>query len=277
MSAETLPYAVLILLVELAVGSLAFVTLFDARGQVTRGYVQMGAVVVVPTAVLAIVVAFGLESEGAIDGFTLRPGALDALRLSLVAFTAAAAVNLVASFAERMRAAHLAGLAGSGIGLFTLARLAALVAPPTWSYAGVLGGMLASAVVLGGSLMAMSWGHWYLTNSGLPKKPLEQMALVVLGALLAQAAFVLVAATVPVREVPLSQAAFGVELGENPAFWFRVGVGLVFPLVLVWLAWRAATIRGMMSATGLLYIAVGAVLAGEVLARGLLFATGAAV
>ena len=48
-------------------------------------------------------------------------------------------------------------------------------------------------------------------------------------------------------------------------------------VVLATLAWQAATIRGMMSATGLLYIAVAAVLAGEVLARGLLFATGAAV
>ena len=276
-NAATLPYTVLILLIELAVGSLAFVTLFDARGQVTRGYVQMGAVIAVPTAVLAVVVAFGLESEAAIDGFTLRPGALDALRVALVAFTAVAVVNLVASFAERMRAARLAGVAGGLIGLALLALLAALVAAPAWSYAGVLGGMLASAVVLGGSMMAMSWGHWYLTNSGLPKEPLEQMALVVLGALLTQAAFVVLAAAIPVREVPLSQAAFGVELGENPAFWFRVGVGLVFPLVLTWLAWRAATIRGMMSATGLLYIAVGAVLAGEVLARGLLFATGAAV
>jgi hypothetical protein len=51
----------------------------------------------------------------------------------------------------------------------------------------------------------------------------------------------------------------------------------VFPAVLAWLAWRTARIRGMMSATGLLYIALGAVLAGEVLARGLLFTTGQAV
>jgi hypothetical protein len=276
-SPDTLPYTLLILLVELAVGSLVFVTVFDARGQVTHGYVQMGAVVVVPTALGALLVAFAIEAGDSIDGFTLRPGALDALRVALVVFTAIAAVNLVASFAERMRAARLSGVAGGAIGAIALAILAALVAVPAWSYAGVLGSMLASAVVLGGSLMAMSWGHWYLTNSGLPKEPLEQMSLVVLGALLAQAAFVLVAAAAPVREVPLTQAAFGVELGENPAFWFRVGVGLVFPLVLAWLAWRAAAIRGMMSATGLLYIAVGAVLAGEILARGLLFATGAAV
>ena len=94
------------------------------------------------------------------------------------------------------------------------------------------------------------------------------MSLLVLGALIAQALLVVAGAAAPVRETPLTQGAFGVSLGENPAFWFRVGVGLLFPLVLAWLAWKAATIRGMMSATGLLYIAVGAVLAGEVLARG---------
>ena len=76
--------------------------------------------------------------------------------------------------------------------------------------------------------------------------------------------------------MPLSDG-IGVSLGENPAFWLRVGVGLLFPIGVTWLAFRAAQIRGMMSATGLLYIALGAVLAGEVLARGLLFSTGHAV
>jgi hypothetical protein len=276
-SAESLPYTVLILLVEIAVGALVFVTVFDARGMVTRGYVQTGGAIVVPSAVLAVIVAFGLESEPQIDGFTLRPGVLDTFRGLLLVFTVLAGLNMTASFAERMTASRWLGAAGGVAGVVTIAFLAALVATPAWSYVGVLASMLASAVVLGGALMAMSWGHWYLTNSGLPKEPLEQMSLVVLGALIVQTVLVVIAAAAPVREVPLTQAAFGVSLGENPAFWFRVGVGLLFPIVLSWLAWQAATIRGMMSATGLLYIAVGAVLAGEVLARGLLFATGAAV
>ena len=69
-----------------------------------------------------------------------------------------------------------------------------------------------------------------------------------------------------------SNGSFG-----NPAFWLRVGVGVLFPFALAVLSWRAANIRGMMTATGLLYIATGCILAGEVLARGLLFATGAVV
>ena len=277
MNAASLPYTVLMLLVELAVGSLAVVTLFDGRGMVTRGYVQLGSLLVLPLALLALWSTGALGSDEVIGGYALQLSWKPRLTVALYALIALSALHLVAAFGASRRATVVFGTRGSMAGIVVLATLAALVALPTWSYAGMFASMLAAALVLGGALMAMSWGHWYLTNSGLPKEPLEQMSLLVLGALIVQTLLVVVAAAAPVREVPLTQAAFGVSLGENPAFWFRVGVGLIFPIVLAWLAWQAATIRGMMSATGLLYIAVGAVLAGEVLARGLLFATGAAV
>ena len=267
----------LILLVELAVGSLAVVAVFDARGVVTRGYVVTGAMVVVPGVALALAVYGALGVEHEIDGYALERSWLPELRWALIAMLALSTLHLVAAFRSRRRATLVLGGAGALAGVAALAALAAVVAGPTWSYAGMLGSMLAAAAVLGGTLMAMLWGHWYLTNSGLPKEPMEHMALMVLAALAVQAALVITGAVAPVRLAPLSDAAFGVALGQNPAFWLRVGVGLLFPLALAVLAWRAATIRGMMSATGLLYIALGGVLAGEVLARGLLFATGAAV
>jgi hypothetical protein len=276
-SPESLPYAVLILLVELAVGSLAFVTFFDARRMVTRGYVQTGAMIVGPTALLAVLVAWGITPGEDVDGYVLSRDWLDPLRWTLIAFLAVSTAQMVAAFGGLRRTGIGLGVLGTAVGVGALALLAGLVAPPAWSYVGVLGSMLAAALALGGSMMAMSWGHWYLTNSGLPKEPLEQMSLLVAGALVLQVVFLVLGAAAPARDVPLSDSAFGVSLGENPAFWLRIGVGLLFPLVLAVLAWKAATIRGMMSATGLLYIAVGAVLAGEVLARGLLFATGAAV
>ena len=267
----------MILLLELAVGSLAFVTYFDARAMVTRGYVQAGAVVVVPTALLTIWLALSTAVQPEIDGFTLRTGAFDAFRVTLVVFAAVAGAHMMASFAGEARASRILGVVGSLVGVAALALLASVVALPAWSYVGVLASMLAAAAALGGSMMAMSWGHWYLTNAGLPKEPLEQMSLVLFAAVVLQGLLLVVGVAIPAREVPLTEAAFGVSLGENPAFWLRIGVGLLFPAILAWLAWQAATIRGMMSATGLLYIAVGAVLAGEVLARGLMFATGSVV
>jgi hypothetical protein len=277
-NAASLPYTIELLLAELAVGTLAAVTLFDARGAVTLGYVKSGAVMVVALAVLALWTALaGLSPRGEIEGYALSPDWVDPFRVALVAFTALAAVHLFATFGEHRRVALWAGALGSLAGAATLAALAGVVGAPAWSYAGVVASTLVSAAVLGGALAAMTWGHWYLTNSGLPKEPLEQMSLLLLGALVAQLVLVAVALVAPVREVPFTDSAFGVELGANPAFWLRVGVGLLFPAFLAWLAWRAAAIRGMMSATGLLYIALGAVLAGAVLARGLLFSTGAVV
>ena len=51
----------------------------------------------------------------------------------------------------------------------------------------------------------------------------------------------------------------------------------LFPLALAYMAWQSSLVRAMMSATGLLYIAVGAVFVGELLGRGLLFVTAAPV
>lgn len=277
MSADSLPFTLLILLVELAVGSLAVTVLFDARRMVTRGYVQMGAMVVVPTALLALLVTWGVDVAPEIDGYVFSTDWFEPFRWALVAFFAASAAHMVSAFAGRRDAGLVLGSTAIAIGVATLLLLAGFVAPPAWSYPGLVVSLLAGALALGGTLMAMSWGHWYLTNSGLPKEPLEQMSLLVVGAIVLQSVLLVVGAIAPVREAPLTESAFGVSLAANPAFWLRVGVGLVSPLALAVLAWKAASIRGMMSATGLLYIATGAVLAGEVLARGLLFATGAAL
>jgi hypothetical protein len=244
---------------------------------VTRGYVQMGALIVAPCALLALLVTRQLAPVAAVDGYVLDTSWLGPLRLACGALLALAIAHLGAAFVGRGRSTVWLGGGGVLVGIGALAVLAALLAPSAWSYVGVLLSVLAGALTLGGSLMAMSWGHWYLTNSGLPKEPLEYMSLLVAAALALQVLLLVAGVVVPPREVPAGAAALGVALGANPAFWLRVGVGLLFPLVLALLAYRAASIRGMMAATGLLYITTGAVLAGEALARGLLFATGMAV
>lgn len=276
MNSASLPYTVLVLLVELAVGSLAMLTVFDARRQVTAGYVKAGAMLVLPSALLAAWTLTTLESRTEVDGYALADGWLRPFTLALAVFVAVAAAHTVAAFGQRHRAGVVLGGVGSAVGVVVLVLLSGFLAPPVWSFAGLLLSVLASTAVLGGALMAMTWGHWYLTSGRLPKEPMEQMALVVLVALVVQAVLVLAGAVLPVREVPPSEGA-AIGLAANPAFWLRLGVGLVFPIGVTWLAFRAAQIRGMMSATGLLYIALGSVLAGEVLARGLLFTTGNAV
>ena len=56
--------------------------------------------------------------------------------------------------------------------------------------------------------------------------------------------------------------------------WLRLLIGLVFPLIVSWAAVKTAMTRSMESATGLLYINVGAIAAGTILAAGLYFGAG---
>ncbi|MDA0269441.1 MAG: hypothetical protein O2798_00440 [Chloroflexi bacterium] len=275
MSAASLPYTVLLLLVELAVGSLAMLTVFDARRQVTLGYVKAGALTVVPFAALALWAFMSLQNVSEVDGYPLDTSWFRPAGVLLALFLLVAILHLVAAMREHHRGGILLGAAGSVVGIGAVLALGMLVAPAAWSVVGMLLSVLASTAVLGTANMAMVWGHWYLTSGRLPKEPMEQMALVVFGALLLQVVLVVAGTLIPPSVVPLGGSEAG--LAQNYAYWLRVGAGLLFPLGAVWLAFKAAQIRGMMSATGLLYIALGFVLAGEVLARGLLFTTGAAV
>lgn len=273
MSAASLPYTLLLLLAELAVGSLAMVTVFDARKQVTPGYVKAGALTIVPTAVFAMWTYLAVSPAAEVDGYGLAEGWYRPFGVLFGLFLLASVAHATFSLMEQHRREVVVGAVGSVVGAVAIMALGLYVSPPAWSPVLAVFSVLASAGVLGGSLMAMLWGHWYLTSGRLPKEPMEQMSLVVVAALLVQGVLVLFGAIVSPREVPLSDG-LGVELVANPAFWLRVGVGLIFPLGVTWLAFKAAQIRGMMSATGLLYIALGAVLAGEGLARGLMFSTG---
>jgi len=275
-SAASLPYAVLLLLAEMAVGSLAMVTIFDARKQVTPGYVKAGALTIVPLAIFAMWTFLVLTRSTDIDGYALNDSWYAPFGVLFTIFLLLCLAHAALSLAERQRDEVIVGAAGSIVGAISIVALALWVAPPVWNAPLAILSLLASTAVLGGALMAMMWGHWYLTSGRLPKEPMEQMSLVVLGALIFQAVLVLIGSTAAPREIPLGDS-IGLELIENPAFWLRVGVGLIFPIGVTWLAFKTAQIRGMMSATGLLYIALGAVLAGEVLARGLLFSTGHAV
>ena len=56
--------------------------------------------------------------------------------------------------------------------------------------------------------------------------------------------------------------------------WLRLLIGLVFPLIVSWAALQTARSRSMESATGLLYINVGSIAAGTILAAGLYFGAG---
>ena len=145
-SPDSLPYTVLILLVELAVGSLATVTLFDARRMVTMGYVQMGALIVVCSALLALWTVSGRVPTAEVDGYLLDVAWIGPLKVLLLVFSAVSGVHTAAAFADQRRVTMMLGVAGSVLGLVLVGLLAGLVGASAWSYVGVLASMLGAAL-----------------------------------------------------------------------------------------------------------------------------------
>ena len=107
----------------------------------------------------------------------------------------------------------------------------------------------------------MLLGHWYLVAPMLSSRPLVRLTVLLLIALLAQAAILVGLAGVD------ELARFG------PVVWIRGAFGIVFPLVMAGFVWYSCRIRAMRTATGILYLAVGCVLMGDVAAKVIYFLT----
>lgn len=276
MNLDALPYTVLLILGEFSVGSLIALLIVDGRGMAPASYVKLSALIVVVGAALALLASFNVSGAD-FDGYPVREELFVPVRgvfIALLALTASYAWLLLRG---KRRPSFVVGWLAAAVGLAGLGLLAYQVSPPTWSVAGTLPSLLVGALALGLVSEAMILGHWYLVSPKLPGKPLQELTFLLLAVLALQGLLLIVNATIPVRETPESAALLASSLGSNPAFWLRVGVGLLFPVALAYMAWQSSLERAMQPATGLLYIAVGAIFVGELLARGILFATASPV
>jgi hypothetical protein len=131
----------------------------------------------------------------------------------------------------------------------------------------------------GGVFAAMILGHWYLVTPRLPEAPLvlvaRRLMWVVAIQVLLFVGWVGFGMGPGTGGADGSDGPFGALVGPWALFvWLRLIVGLVFPLVVSWAAVQTARSRSMESATGLLYINVGAIASGTILAAGLYFGAG---
>jgi len=118
----------------------------------------------------------------------------------------------------------------------------------------------------------MILGHWYLVTPKLGEQPLVLLSRGLLWTVALQIVlFVAWLAT----GAGVAASPFQPLVGPWALFvWLRLIVGLVFPLIVSAAAVQTAKTRSMESATGLLYINVGAIAAGTILASGLYFGAG---
>jgi hypothetical protein len=269
--AESLAFINWTVLTALAAGTFVAVVAGRFGTEATRGYLAFTAFSAAGFGVLAFLADGGMPALSPALAVRADPSWDAPRRFALAALPA---IALVYSFLLA-RGRRAPGVAAAGIAAAALALVAGAL---SWGGGGVDSALLvlqlgALAVGLGGVWAAMVLGHWYLVTPKLPEAPLIRFSrwlgvglLVQLGLFVAWLGF---------GAGPEGTPAFAALVGPWALFvWLRLLVGLVFPLIVSWAAIQTARTRSMESATGLLYINVGTIAAGTILAAGLYFGAG---
>jgi len=258
-------------LTGVATGAFAVVVFGRLFTAATKGYLAFTSFSAAGFGVLAYLSDAALPplTAGPITGTTAYD---DPRRAALVLFTALAVVTMVAlARGGRARIPGLLGLAAA-MGVLVLGSLSWGEVP--FGAALLFVQLAVLALATGGVFAAMILGHWYLVTPKLPEAPLVLVARVLLGVVALQV--VLFVLWVGTGAGPgATGGPFAALFGPWALFvWLRLLVGLVFPLVVSAAAVQTAKTRSMESATGLLYINVGTIAAGTILAAGLYFGAG---
>lgn len=260
------------LLTGLALGAYAVVVLLRRRSMATRGFLGFTTVCAIGFGILAWLSDGALPSTMGDSPITLDP-TWDAPRgFALLGFwvLALAALAIRRGRPAWAPAAELVAL-GAGV-------LALVFGSLAWGggAAGALALLVQLAVLgaaTGGVFAAMILGHWYLVTPKLPEAPLILLSRTLMVVIAVQVG--LFAVWIATGAGPAGVAPFSALVGPWALFvWLRLIIGLIFPLIVSWAAVQTARSRSMESATGLLYINVGTIAAGTILAAGLYFGAG---
>ncbi len=262
--ARSLAFINWVVLVALAVGSLAALLLLTHRSEATRGFRGFTVFASGGWAFLAWLADGALPTPDAAAPIQAAGADLDALRRFLLIAVASLATLWtlrIARGGDGRTVGALSVIAGLGV---------ILVGAIGWASSPLLAVALVSQLLIlsyvtGTAFAAMVLAHWYLVTPKLPEGPLLLLSRALGAGIAVQIALFFL----------WQLAGFG-GLGAGWDFFaiLRLLIGLVFPALLTYAGWRTARARSMESATGLLYIDLGAVVTGTILASGLFFGAG---
>ena len=276
--AENLAFINWTVLAGLAVGSFAAVVLGRLRTDATRGYLGFTAFCSGLLAWLAVLSDDALPKSAGASLIKSAGASLigdlgwDEVRRTALVVLAVLAIAYVVAIGRGRRAPVL-GLSGLGAGVIALGAGAMAWGGSALGSIALFVQLVLLAVATGGVLASMILGHWYLVTPKLGEGPLILFSRILTWTVGLQLLLFVVAIGLGLG--PAGSAGFGALTGSWALFvWLRLMVGIVFPLVASWAAIQTARTRSMESATGLLYISVGTIASGTILASGLYFGAG---
>lgn len=259
---------------QMAVGGL-FALAIPPFAVIERGFFKSTAALFLACAVLFLAGRVDLalrRSEGLAGAGTLAELA------AWLAFVLALARYLWTLWGEA--GARVARAYVTALGLGTLALAATALAHRPALTPGVVGHLLyvpaflTGALTLGAVATGLSLGHWYLIDLGLSIAPLKRLFRFFVGSVVAHLAVVLTTALLAGLLSTPGAAALATLWRDHQALVVtRLVFGPLAALGLGYLIHRTLEIPQTMAATGLFYIAILAVMVGELLGRLILFRT----
>jgi hypothetical protein len=269
----TVPLALFLVLAETTIGTVVTVVFLRSRRDLTTGFLKFMAVAELGLATLALLAVLGAPPPSYARLLPINSTAAGLLAPAQALVVVALATSAWATWAGRAR---LLTWLPTTLSVVVLAALIALTFVPLGgsvfdglAIAGLVG---LSSLVLGAATTGMLLGHWYLVTPALTNRPLLRAIAVLLVALVAQALLL------PPGLLGLARsggsASHIVASNTTIAVLWALGA-VVLPLLAAGLAYATCRMRSFMSTTGLLYLAMIAVLPGQLLGQLLLFVTAA--
>ena len=165
----------------------------------------------------------------------------------------------------------VAGLISIAADSFAFTRLMRLGGWENWM---LLLNHIAATALLGSVMLTMVFGHWYLVVPKLSIEHLARLTKVLMGAIGLRV--LTIAASIIVLQfeqtIPFTSVLNELMVRQGIFFWPRIIFGVLVPIVLAGMIWSTVQIKHTQAATGLLYLAVVALLFGEFFSKFLLFA-----
>jgi hypothetical protein len=271
----TLPLALFLILAETTVGGIASVAYLRLAGGLTPGFLKFIAVTYAIFGMLAFLVVLAAPPGSYHRLLAINQGAANTLVFLQGCFVLALIVNAIVTWRGRgpMIASGALTLLASGLVLAGIAAAFWPLAGSPLNGGGIVLMVALSAAVLGSATTGMLLGHWYLVTPALTNRPLLQAIGVLLISLVLQA----VVLPLTLGGVGRGSGSLTHALGLSPVLSVLWALGaVVLPLVAAGLALATCRLRSFMSTTGLLYLAMIAILPGQLLGQLLFFVAASA-
>jgi hypothetical protein len=240
-----------VVLAEVAAGATALLWPTPLWSEVRRGFFTL-------TGVVLLVLAAATWASAAAGSVPGNDWGAWTVRLA-VALTGVTFLWVVLLLARRQAAARVVGFLSVPT---AIALLVAMAGTSEGSYAGAFLQLLAGAAFLGAVLDGLLLGHWYLTDRGLSRTPIDRYTTLLIVAVVLEAAAVISGGFGPTR----TTAAINPLLTSvGLASWIALGmVGTTALIaVLIRAALRGTRSSAVQAATGFFYLAVITALTAE--------------